>query len=88
MAKWFAVYEVATGRLKSVGTTKTDPLAEGDAFKQYPKQPDQGGVIWDETALNFIPKTPDPPTKRDQLKSKDPQTATIKDIFEALQELL
>lgn len=57
---FYAVYETATGRLRSTGTVLADPLPEGLAAKEYPDgRPD--GFSWNPETLDFdvpIPKRP------------------------------
>ena len=52
---WFAVYEVANGRLESVGETVADDttlVAKGLAKKEFVSRPDQGQV-WNPILLMF-----------------------------------
>ena len=52
---WFAVYELANGRLESVGETVVDDVtltAKGFAKKEFASRPDQGQV-WNPVLLVF-----------------------------------
>lgn len=56
MPSWFAIYETATGRLRSLATIKTDPLGTGLAFIEFADRPDDFTNMWDEGRLSFIPR--------------------------------
>ena len=50
---WYAVYEIATGKLFSVGSSVAPDLAsKGLAKVEYPARPDQVG-IWNVARLDF-----------------------------------
>ena len=53
---WFAVYEIATGRLRSVGTVITDPLAPGLAKKDLGPTLPPDSEMWDEATKGFVPR--------------------------------
>ncbi len=55
---WFAIYEIATGRLKSLGTIKSDPLRSGLAFIEFAQKPEDDVNMWDEGTLSYIPRPP------------------------------
>lgn len=55
MAEWFAVYETATGKLKSVGTV-VGTLPPEYASKSIGSSRPDG--VWNETTLSFDPKPP------------------------------
>ena len=53
---WYVVYEIATGKLVSVGSSVGSDLAsKGLTSKEYPFRPDQIG-IWNEATLDFDPR--------------------------------
>lgn len=54
---WYAVYEIATGKLVSTGTVLGHDLPSGLAYKEYAEN-QLDGNIWDEAILDFVPKTP------------------------------
>ncbi len=60
---WYAVYEVATGRLVSTGTSIANPLPAGLASKEYRDNIQSPGLKWNTTTLDFdvvpIPKSKD-----------------------------
>ena len=53
---WFAVYEAATGRLRSVGTVITDPLAPGLAKLDLGLVRPPDSEMWDEATLSYVPR--------------------------------
>ena len=55
---WRAIYETETGRLRSIGSVWIDPLPPGLSFKEYESKPNVDGVMWDETALDWVPRPP------------------------------
>ena len=57
MAKWYAVYESATGRLVSTGTSvaSDDVLADkGYEKNEYPAPLDMADYMWDATKRDFV----------------------------------
>ena len=55
---WRAIYRTDNGRLLSVASIWTDPPRPGTSFKEYVDRPDQGENMWDEVALDWIPRPP------------------------------
>lgn len=53
---WFAVYEIATGRLKSVATVVADPLPPGLAKKNLGANLPPDTEMWDESTLTYVPR--------------------------------
>ena len=51
---WFAIYEIATGRLESVGTVIADPLPLGRTKKNLGTNPPPDTEMWDEGTVSFI----------------------------------
>lgn len=56
----YAVYDTATGELRSVGTVVADPLPEGLAAVELDEAPDLAAHEWSPELLGFVPRTPDP----------------------------
>ena len=54
--QWYAVYEVAIGRLVSEGTVVATPLPPGLAFKAISRPDDS--TVWNPTSLDYIQKPP------------------------------
>lgn len=58
MDQWHAVYDEATGELRSVGTVIANPLPEGLA--SVPLEAEPVGLVWDATTRTFgLPPPPD-----------------------------
>lgn len=55
---WFAIYETATGRLRSLATIRTDPLKAGLASIEFADRPDDSANMWDRATLSFVPRPP------------------------------
>ena len=51
---WFAVHEIATGRLESVGTIIVDPLPPGLATKNLGANRPPDDEMWDESSLTYV----------------------------------
>ena len=56
MSEWFAVYEKATGELRSTGTVIADTLPED--LDVLPLPGDPAGLVWNPQALAFEPPPP------------------------------
>lgn len=54
---WFAHYETATGRLRSQGSAKADPMPPGWDVKEYAEKPTN---LWSEADRDFT-LVPEPP---------------------------
>ena len=57
---FFAVYEIATGTLRSTGSRIADPLPDGLANKEYTDRP--SGFDWNTETQDFDIPRPVPPT--------------------------
>lgn len=55
---WYAIYDVATGQLRSVGTVLTDPLPSGLAAVECGDSRPDGE--WSSVTLEFVPRSPLP----------------------------
>jgi hypothetical protein len=55
---FYAVYELATGALRSVGSVVADPLPDGLAALELSGAPDFGAVAWDPATRAFAPRPP------------------------------
>ena len=85
---WFAVYEIATGRLLSVGTVVSDPLRPGLAKKELADRPPDDKE-WDPVALQFVKKpVPPPDTRRKDILAKETNAWTMRDTGNALKLLV
>ena len=51
---WFAIHEIATGRLVSVGTVIADPLPPGLISKSLGPNRPSDSKMWDEATLTFV----------------------------------
>mgnify|MGYP005863190523 CR=1 FL=1 len=58
---WYAVYDTATGELKSAGSVVADPLPSGLASKEYAERPH--GLGWNPETLDFDVPRPTPATE-------------------------
>ncbi|GHF71299.1 hypothetical protein [Seohaeicola zhoushanensis] len=56
---WKAVFETATGKLRSVGTVVADPLPEGLSVVDLAGRPD-GAMLWNEATQAFDVPAPAP----------------------------
>ena len=59
MTMWYAVCDKLTGKLKSVGTVITNPLAPENEAIELGEIFDQRAKVWDEKNKQFIDR-PDP----------------------------
>jgi len=55
---WFAIYEKATGRLRSLASVKSDPLSEELDFVEFADRPDVSADMWDAATTSYIPRPP------------------------------
>jgi hypothetical protein len=53
---WFAVYELSTGTLRSVGTSVADPLPDDLTSKAFGETKPEG--VWNTVTLGFDPLPP------------------------------
>ena len=82
---YFAVYETATGRLKSLGTVLADPLPVGLTVLDIGSPPPDN-EMWDATITSFIPRPPKVFIDRlEDLKNK-PQFKTVWQTLNAQQK--
>ena len=75
---------------KVIAQWETDHEPEKGLFDATGRSdgPDYMGRTYNPGTDTFSPPIIPPTTKREELKAKDKSTATLEDIFEALQELL
>ena len=60
---WYALYDVTTGELLSVGTVlpiPPDTIPAGTALLALTGQPDFTLILWDTTTRTFVPRPPPP----------------------------
>ena len=55
---WFAVHEIATGRLVSMATVVADPLPPGLTKKNLGAGKPPDTEMWDEATTSFVPRPP------------------------------
>jgi hypothetical protein len=79
----FGLYEIAGGRLLSVGTVLADPLPDGTATRALP----EGGVAfsshdWDAAAADWVPHVATADTRLTVLQFKGRFTQAERDLIE------
>jgi hypothetical protein len=52
---WYAIYEIDSKRLESVGTVVADPLRKGLTAIELTRRPDWDSEQWDQKTLQFVP---------------------------------
>lgn len=55
---FYAIYETATGALRSTGTVVAEELPVGLAMNTYADAPDQTVLQWDAVALDYVTRPP------------------------------
>lgn len=55
---WYSVYEQATGRLISSGSSVGQDLPQGLVVLEQAEKPDPDKTRWDETAKDYVPFVP------------------------------
>jgi hypothetical protein len=74
---WYAVYEEATGRLRSLGQVVADPLPAGLVAASLDSLPDLKNRVWDDVARGFVNRPPEVLVDRLQDLVDDPLLGAV-----------